>query len=159
MNLFESRPIVLIDDSTSDIELIEDAVARYKMEPQLVILRDGAEAMEYLFGPIPTNRAAMWPPCLVLLDKQMPKISGMELARRIKADPELKMIPVVMFTGEHDQADLKECYQIGINAYVVKPTKYEEYREVVRDLIRFWSTVNVTPRMRHTRLAHSEERP
>src|SRR5439155_26026200 len=114
------RPILLVDDSAQDIELVLAALKKNKFANEVVVARDGSEALDYLHrrGKFETLPAAI--PIVMLLDLKMPKVDGLEVLRQVKGDDKLKFIPVVMLTSSREEADLVRSYQLGVNAYVVK---------------------------------------
>lgn len=138
------RRIVLVEDNPRDAELTLNALKRI-VANDVVHLRDGAEALDYLFrrgafASRPTDQ-----PAVVLLDLKMPKVDGFEVLRAIKGDPGLKTIPVVMMTSSREEQDLVRSYAAGVNAYVVKPLKFAEFADAVRQLGAFWALLNEPP--------------
>jgi len=146
----EIKRILLAEDSEKDIELTMEALEEHHLANDLVVVRDGAEALDYLYhrGQFAGNTNS--PPVLVLLDLKMPKVDGMEVLRQIKADPELKRIPVVMMTSSREERDLVLSYDLGVNAYVVKPVKFSEFLDSVKQLGVFWALINEPPPNRVT---------
>ncbi len=134
--------ILLCEDSEIDVELTLNALAQLREAGQVDVVRDGVEALDYLYrrgghaGRVPET------PLLVLLDVKMPRVDGLEVLRTIKKDPQLKSIPVVMLTSSRHEIDLLESYDSGANAYVVKPVDFEKFAEVVRETGEFWTRVN-----------------
>jgi len=139
------RSILLADDSPRDIELALDALARNNLANEVVAVRDGAEALDYLYrrGQFADRDARQ--PAVVLLDLKMPKVDGVEVLRQIKSDPQLKMIPVVVLTSSREEQDVAKSYQLGVNAYIVKPVQFLEFVEAVKLLGAFWAVVNEPP--------------
>ena len=139
------KRILLVDDSPRDIELTLDALAHYNLANEVVALRDGTEALDYLYRRGRFADRAAGNPAVVLLDLKMPKVDGIEVLRQIKSDPQLKMIPVVILTSSREEKDLAISYQLGVNAYIVKPVLFQEFVEAVRSLGVFWAMVNEPP--------------
>ncbi len=136
------RHIVLVEDDARDAELTLEALKSFNLANNLVHLKDGAEALDYVhrrgvFADRPPE-----PPGLLLLDLKMPKVGGVEVLREMKGDPELKTIPIVVMTSSRENHDLFECYRLGVNAYVVKPVKFVEFVDAVKQIGLFWAVVN-----------------
>lgn len=142
--------ILLVDDSATDAELCIDTLRRHKLAEQLVWLKDGAEAIEYLFaeGRYASRRDAPLPQ-LVLLDLAMPKVDGFEVLRRVRSDPRTRAIPVVVMTSSQEERDITESYNLGVNSYVSKPVVFDEFAETVAQLGLYWLAVNrVSPELK-----------
>ena len=141
----ELRPILLVEDSAKDVELVLGALKKNKFVNEVVVARDGAEALDYLHrrGRFEGLQAAL--PIVILLDLKMPKVDGLEVLRWVKGDPELKTIPVVMLTSSREEADLVESYRLGVNGYVVKPVGFANFVEAIRQTGIFWAAVNEPP--------------
>ena len=139
------KRILLVEDSTRDAELILSAFEANNLANEVIVARDGAAALDYLYrrGPFATREDDQ--PVLILLDLKMPKVDGLEVLRQIKADPVLKVIPVVMMTSSKAESDLVESYRLGVNAYVVKPMGFQQLVEAVKQLGTFWALLNETP--------------
>jgi two-component system response regulator len=139
------KRILLVEDSAKDIELALDALAEHKLANQVAVVRDGAEALDYLYrrGKFANHPDGL--PILVLLDLKMPKVDGLEVLRQMKADPALKRIPVVMMTSSREHSDLTQSYELGVNSYVVKPVKFQEFIDAVKHLGVYWVLVNEPP--------------
>ena len=139
------KRILLVEDSTRDAELALDALAYYNLANEVVHLRDGAEALDYLYrrGAFAGRRTEQ--PAVVLLDLKMPKVDGLEVLRQIKIDAALKTIPVVVMTSSREEQDLVSSYRLGVNAYVVKPVRFQEFVEAVRQVGVFWAVLNQVP--------------
>jgi CheY-like chemotaxis protein len=141
----ELKSILLAEDSPADAELTLEALKGRNLANEVQVVRDGAEALDYLLcrggfsGRPPGN------PAVLLLDIKMPKVSGLELLRIIRQDANLKILPVVVLTSSREDSDLEECYKLGVNAYVVKPVKFEEFVEAVKLVGAFWAIVNERP--------------
>jgi CheY-like chemotaxis protein len=136
------KRILLVDDSPQDIELALDALEAYRLANQIVCLRDGEEALNYLYRRGPFSERTDSQPAVILLDLKMPKVDGLEVLRQIKNDPELKVIPVVMMTSSRQEQDLLNSYQLGVNSYIVKPVKFQEFVEAVKLVGAFWALLN-----------------
>ena len=139
------KHILLVDDSLRDTELALDALAQNNLANEVVALRDGAEALDYLFRRGQFTDRTNGQPAVVLLDLKMPKVDGIEGLRQIKSDPQLKTIPVVVLTSSREEQDLVNSYQLGVNAYVVKPVHFQEFVEAVKLVGAFWAVVNEPP--------------
>lgn len=137
--------IVLVEDNTSDIELVMRAFKKHNLANNLVVLQDGAEALRYFLGEDNFRSSGIAPPKVILLDLKLPKVDGTEVLRRLKADERTKNIPVVVLTSSSEQRDLKECYELGVNSYVTKPIKFAEFAKVVADVGLYWLVVNKLP--------------
>jgi two-component system response regulator len=137
--------ILLVEDSPRDAELILDALAGQKLVNEILHLRDGAEALDYLYCRGSFADRPGGHPGLILLDLKLPKVDGLEVLRQIKGDAGLKMIPVVMMTSSREEQDLLQSYQLGVNAYVVKPMKFQDFVEAVREVGAFWGVINEMP--------------
>lgn len=145
-----SRPknILLVEDNPLDAEMTLAALAEHHLVNEIVVATDGEQALDYLY--IRGRFAARPPgnPALILLDLKMPKIDGLEVLRTIKADPDLKTVPVVMLTSSREEPDLARSYALGVNAYVVKPVGFPEFVEAVKQLGAFWTIHNEPPPVR-----------
>jgi CheY-like chemotaxis protein len=139
------KRILLVDDSPRDTELALDALAQHNLANEVVALRDGAEALDYLFRRGQFADRAKGQPAVVMLDLKMPKVDGIEVLRQIKGDPQLKSIPVVVLTSSREEQDLVNSYQLGVNAYIVKPVLFQEFVEAVKQLGAFWAVMNEPP--------------
>jgi len=144
MNL-ELKRILLVDDSERDIELTLDALAQHNLANEVITLHDGAEVLDYLFRRGPFAGRTTTNPAVVLLDLKMPKVDGIEVLRQIKNDPDLKTIPIVVMTSSREEQDLVTSYQLGVNAYIVKPVEFPEFVKAVRVLGVFWAVLNEPP--------------
>ena len=139
------RRILMAEDSANDIELTLAALAEHRLANQVDVVRDGAEALDYLYRRGAYADRAEGNPAIVLLDLKMPKVNGLEVLKAIKADPALRTIPVVMLTSSREEGDLVQSYQLGVNAYVVKPVEFGDFMGAVRQLGGFWALVNEAP--------------
>ncbi len=136
------RRILLVEDSPQDAELTLEVFAEHGLVNAVTHVRDGAEALDFLHcrGSYATRVRDL--PALVLLDLKMPKVDGLDVLREMKSDEALKVIPVVVMTSSREDADLRKCYALGVNAYVVKPVKFAEFVEAVRKVSLFWVLLN-----------------
>ena len=139
------KRILLVEDSARDAELILDALATHQLANEMVHVRDGAEALDYLYRRGQFARRPDEQPALILLDLKLPKVDGLEVLRQIKGDAALRMIPVVMMTSSRQEQDLLASYKLGVNAYVVKPVKFQDFVEAVRQVGVFWAVLNEVP--------------
>ena len=139
------KRILLVDDSPRDTELALDALATYHLANEVLTLRDGAEALDYLYRRGGFAGRASDQPAVVLLDLKMPKVDGLEVLRQMKSDPELKLIPVVVMTSSREERDVVETYDLGVNSYIVKPVTFELFSESVRQVGMYWLLLNQPP--------------
>lgn len=141
----ELKKILVAEDDANDVELILAALGKYNIANEVIIVEDGAEALDYLHRRGSYETRAEGNPVLVLLDIKMPKVDGLEVLREIRANERLKMIPTAMLTSSREEGDLLVSYQLGVNAYVVKPVDFNEFAETVRELGVFWLMINEPP--------------
>ena len=139
------RRILLVEDSARDAELILDALDGNKLANEVVHVRDGAEALDYLYRRGQFADRSDDQPILMLLDLKLPRVDGLEVLRQMKGDAALKMIPVVMMTSSREEQDLVRSYELGVNAYVVKPMKFQDFVEAVKQVSGFWAVLNEVP--------------
>jgi two-component system response regulator len=139
------KRILLVEDSPRDAELILDALEANQLANEVVHVRDGADALEYLYRRGQFADRSDGQPALMLLDLKLPKVDGLEVLRQIKGDSALKMIPIVMMTSSREEQDLLTSYQFGANAYVVKPMEFQDFVEAVKQVGGFWAVVNEVP--------------
>lgn len=137
--------IVLVEDNPSDAKLTMMALKEGKIVNNIIHLKDGEEALNYIFCEGDYTQRPMTNPLVILLDLKMPKINGIEVLRKIKADERTKRIPVVVFTSSQEDPDVKECYELGVNSYIVKPLEFDQFAQVVLDLGLYWSLLNHLP--------------
>jgi len=139
------RRILLVDDSPRDIELATDALESNNLANGIIALRDGAEALDYLFCRGQFSGRTDGYPAVILLDLKMPKVDGLEVLRQVKSDPNLRMIPTVIMTSSREEQDLVKSYGLGANAYIVKPVNFQEFVDSVRQIGAFWAILNEPP--------------
>jgi CheY-like chemotaxis protein len=139
------KSILLVDDSPRDTELVLEALAQNNLANEVVALRDGAEALDYLYRRGAFAARSEGNPAVVLLDLKMPKVDGIEVLRQIKGDSQLKTIHVVMLTSSCEEKDLVNSYQLGSNAYIVKPVGFQDFVGAVKQLGAFWAVINEPP--------------
>lgn len=139
------RNILLVDDDPCDVELTLAALEENLLANQVQVVHDGEQALDYLYHRGKFSDRGGGNPILMLLDLKMPKISGLEVLKIVKTDPQLKAIPVVVLTSSRETPDQIECYQHGVNAYVVKPVDFSEFMRAVKQLGVFWAAINLPP--------------
>ena len=139
------KRILLVDDSPRDTELALVALRVHRLANEVVALRDGAEALDYLYRRGTFAERPFGPPAVILLDLKMPKVDGIEVLRQIKGDPALNLIPVVMMTSSREEQDVLNSYKLGVNAYVVKPVNFQNFVEAVGQVGAFWAVLNEPP--------------
>ena len=138
--------VLLVEDNMSDAEMTIRALKKNNLANRLLHLKNGAEALDFLFAEgIYTGRLVEATPKVILLDLKMPKINGIEVLEKIKADPRTKKIPVVMLTSSKEDPDIQRCYALGVNGYVVKPVEFEAFHKVISSFGFYWLTVNQSP--------------
>ena len=141
------RPILLVEDNLKDIELTLAALAKCQLANDIVVARDGAEALDYLYCRGQHRDRLPGDPAVVLLDLKLPKVDGLEVLAKIKSDAQLRSVPVVMLTSSREESDLVRSYELGVNAFVVKPVDFNAFFEAIQDLGMFWGVLNETPRI------------
>jgi two-component system, response regulator len=147
MNEPNQVEILIVEDNQDDLDMTLRALRKANLTNPIQIARDGAEAVEYIFCEGPhAGRKVENGPRLILLDLKLPKIDGMEVLKRIKADPRTKTIPVVVLTSSKEQKDVIESYQLGVNSYIVKPVNFEGFVAAVQELGMYWLLLNQPPK-------------
>ena len=140
--------ILLVEDTASDSEMTIDALKRNNLANQLLHLKDGAAALDYIFGEgVYAGRDIQDMPRVILLDLKMPKVSGIEVLQRIRSDERTRNIPVVVLTSSKEDPDIKKCYDHGVNSYVVKPLEFEDFQKAISNLGLYWMIVNQHPHL------------
>lgn len=139
------KPVLLVEDNPKDLELTLIAFEKSQLANEVVTVRDGAEALDYLYRR--NNHASRTPgnPAVVLLDLKLPKIDGKQVLETVKNDDELKSIPVVVLTSSREELDLIQSYKAGVNAYVVKPVEFKQFIDAIQELGMFWAVLNEPP--------------
>lgn len=137
--------ILLVEDNRDDEELAKIALKNNNITNKMQVVRDGVEALEYLFGSVDSEMLKCVNPTVVLLDLKLPKIDGLEVLRRIKTNPVSKKIPVVVLTSSSEEKDLVESYRLGVNSYIRKPVDFNQFTEVVRQIGLYWLSLNKQP--------------
>src|ERR1051325_6885790 len=141
----ELKPILLVEDNPNDVELTLAALRENRLANEVVVVRDGAEALDYLHRRNAYEDRVGGNPALMLLDLKMPKVDGIEVLRQVKSEPRLKAMPIVVLTSSREEQDLVRSYDFGVNAYVVKPVDFAEFVEAVKLLGGFWALLNEPP--------------
>jgi len=144
-NMPELRPILLAEDDARDVEMTLAALKRNNVANEIVVVRHGGEALDYLFRREQFASRPAGDPLVVFLDLKMPKMDGLDVLRLVKQDEALKSIPIVMLTSSREEADLVQSYQLGVNAYVVKPVSFPQFVEAIRQTGMFWAVINEPP--------------
>ena len=139
------RSILYAEDNPKDVELTLEALSDHNLSNQVVVVPDGAEALDYLYRQGKYKLRTPGNPVVVLLDIKMPKVDGLEVLRKMRSDEKLKMIPAVFLTSSREERDLIESYKLGVNAYVVKPVNFSDFMAAVKTLVLFWALVNEPP--------------
>lgn len=143
--MFSSKRILLVEDDEHDAELTLTALAHHDLAKNVVMVSDGVEALDYLYVRGKFGARPAGPPALILLDIKMPRVNGLEVLRQIKADPQLRLIPVVVLTSSREEDDVLSSYQQGTNAYVVKPLDFHTFFDMIHGLGMFWLKINEAP--------------
>ena len=141
----ELKRILLVEDSPNDVELILTSLADNHIANEVVVARDGEEALDFLYRRGLFRLRMSGNPVVVLLDLKLPKVDGLEILAQLRADPTLRFVPVVVLTSSREEPDLRRCYELGTNAYVVKPIDFHEFVEVIKQVGLFWAVVNQPP--------------
>jgi CheY-like chemotaxis protein len=137
--------ILMVEDDPRDVELSLTALADYNLANEVVVARDGAEALDYLYSRGNFSTRSTDNPAVILLDLKLPKVDGLEVLQQIKSDDKLKMIPVVVLTSSREEKDMVASYKFGVNAYVVKPVDFHEFVNAIKELGAFWAIINEPP--------------
>jgi len=137
--------ILLVEDDPKDVELTLTALDEYKLANEVVVTGDGEEALDYLYCRGMFATRAKENPAVLLLDLKLPKVDGLEVLQQIKSDAKLKLIPVVVLTSSREERDMVSSYELGVNAYVVKPVDFHEFVNAIKELGVFWAIINEPP--------------
>jgi CheY-like chemotaxis protein len=137
--------ILIVEDDPNDVELTLTALADYNLANEVVVTRDGQQALDYLYCRGEFSARAPGNPAVMLLDLKLPKIGGLEVLQQVKSDENLQTIPVVVLTSSNEEKDMMRSYKLGVNAYVVKPVDFHEFVNAVKELGVFWAVINEPP--------------
>lgn len=137
--------ILLVEDDPKDVELTLTALDEYNLANEVVVATDGEQALDYLYCRGKFMRRAGENPAVMLLDLKLPKVDGLEILKQLKADEKMRMIPVVVLTSSREDKDMLTSYQLGVNAYVVKPVDFHEFVNAIKELGIFWAVINEPP--------------
>ena len=141
----ELKPILLVEDNPKDVELTLAALEQSQLANEVIVVRDGAEALDFLYRKHGFAARNTLDPAVVLLDLKLPKVDGLEVLETVKKDPNLKHTPIVMLTSSREESDLLRSYELGVNAFVVKPVGFREFFDAIQDLGVFWAVLNEPP--------------
>jgi CheY-like chemotaxis protein len=139
------KRILLAEDNRNDVELTLSALEEYNLANEVVVVRDGVEVLDYLFQRGQFANHPNGTPAVILLDLKMPRMDGLEALRQLRADPRFKRVPVVMITSSREEQDLVRSYELGVNAYVVKPVDFQKFVECIKQIGFFWALINEPP--------------
>ncbi len=139
------KRILLVEDDPQDVELTILALSEYNLANEIVAVRDGVEALDYVYRRGAFAQRPAGNPVVILLDLKMPRLNGVEVLKQLKTDAQLRLLPVVILTSSRESRDLEECYRLGVNAYVVKPVRFSAFLEAVQGLGLFWALLNEPP--------------
>ncbi len=145
MAMAKIKRILLAEDNENDVELTLTALRECRLSNEVEVVHDGAEALDYIYQRGNFTGRGDGLPCVILLDLKMPRVDGLEVLRQIKSDPTLRHVPVVMLTSSREEKDLVMSYDLGVNAFVVKPVDFDQFLHAVRALGMFWAIVNEPP--------------
>jgi len=137
--------ILLVEDDPKDVELTLTALEEYNLANEVIVARDGEEALEYLYSRGKFMTRSSGNPSVMLLDLKLPKVDGLEVLKQIKSEEKLRMIPVVVLTSSKEEKDMVASYRLGVNAYVVKPVDFHEFVNAIKELGIFWAVINEPP--------------
>jgi len=143
--MIELKTILLAEDNPQDVELTIEALSEHNLANNVVSVKDGVEVMEYLNYEGRFKKRKKGNPAVLLLDIKMPRMNGIEVLETIRGNEKMKTIPVVMLTSSREEPDLKKCYELGVNAYVVKPVNFKDFLEAVKQIGIFWAILNEYP--------------
>jgi CheY-like chemotaxis protein len=139
------KRILLVEDDPKDIELTLAALTESNLANEVAVVRDGVEALDYLYQREPYAQRPPGNPVVIMLDLKMPRMDGIQVLEQIKTDAQLRLIPVVILTSSRESMDLQACYRLGVNAYVVKPVRFIEFVDAVKQTGVFWALINQPP--------------
>jgi DNA-binding response OmpR family regulator len=144
-NMNKLGRILLVEDDPKDVELTLTALEEYNLANEVIVARDGEEALEYLYSRGKFKTRSSDNPAVILLDLKLPKVDGLEVLKQVKSDGKLSMIPVVVLTSSKEEKDMVASYKLGVNAYVVKPVDFHEFVNAIKELGAFWAVINEPP--------------
>jgi CheY-like chemotaxis protein len=139
------KPVLLVEDDSRDLELTLLALERGQLANEVVVVRDGAAAIDYLNAEGEYAGRPSGNPAVVLLDLKLPKVNGLEVLKHVRSTPALRTVPVVMLTSSHEESDLMRSYELGVNAYVVKPVEFRQFVSAIAEVGVFWAVLNEPP--------------
>jgi two-component system, response regulator len=139
------KRILLAEDNPNDVELTLSALEEYNLANEVVVVRDGVEVLDYLYQRGQFANHPNGTPAVILLDLKMPRMDGLEVLRQLREDPHFKRVPVVMITSSREEQDLVRSYELGVNAYVVKPVDFQKFVECIKQIGFFWALINEPP--------------
>ena len=139
------KRILLVEDDSKDVELTVNAFNEYNLANEIEIVRDGVEALDYLYRRGTFEQRPTGNPVVILLDLKLPKLDGIHVLQQLKSDQQMRSIPVVVLTSSGESRDLEECYKLGVNSYVVKPVRFVQFVETVKKIGAFWVLINRPP--------------
>jgi CheY-like chemotaxis protein len=137
--------ILMVEDDPKDVELTLTALEEYNLANEVIVTRNGEQALDYLYCRGEYKTRSNGNPAVMLLDLKLPKVDGLEVLKQIKSDGELRMIPVVVLTSSKEEKDMVASYKLGVNAYVVKPVDFHEFVNAIKELGVFWAVINEPP--------------
>jgi DNA-binding response OmpR family regulator len=137
--------ILMVEDDPKDVELTLTALEEYNLANEVIVTRDGEQALDYLYCRREYKTRSSGNPAVMLLDLKLPKVDGLEVLKQLKSDGELRMIPVVVLTSSKEEKDMVASYKLGVNAYVVKPVDFHEFVNAIKELGVFWAIINEPP--------------
>ena len=137
--------ILMVEDDPKDVELTLTALEEYNLANEVIVTRDGEQALDYLYCRGEYKARSSGNPAVMLLDLKLPKVDGLQVLKQIKSDGELRMIPVVVLTSSKEEKDMVASYKLGVNAYVVKPVDFHEFVNAIKELGVFWAIINEPP--------------
>jgi len=143
--MIDLKRILLVEDNPNDVELTLEALSEHNLANAVEVIRDGAEALDYLYQRGSFASRPNGNPAVILLDLKLPKVNGIEVLKKIRSEEHLKLIPVVVLTSSREERDLIDSYKLGVNAFVVKPVDFHEFMDAVKGLGIFWAIVNEPP--------------
>jgi CheY-like chemotaxis protein len=145
MAIAKIKRILLAEDNENDVELTLNALQECRVSNEVEVVRDGAEALDYIYQRGQYSGRGHGLPCVILLDLKMPRVDGLEVLRQIKSDLAVRQVPIVMLTSSREEKDLVRSYDLGVNAFVVKPVDFNQFVQAIRSLGMFWAIVNEPP--------------